>query len=127
MLKGLLASGITLGVAAAFPEPLVFPFFAAVLGLTAGVYPGMAMADPRGGRRGVEWVAAVLVVGGGLVGLWVSPLLLAGAWGLHALVDLAHRFTSLGDGLPEGVAGSFLAFDLVVGGFVVYMWAVGPA
>ncbi len=44
MLKGLLAGGVTMGVAAVFPEALVFPFFAAVLGLVAGVGPGMAMA-----------------------------------------------------------------------------------
>ncbi len=127
MLKGLLAAGITLGVAAIFPEALIFPFLATILGMTAGVYPGLAMASPQGGRPGVEWVTAVVVVMAGLVGLWVSPLVLAGAWALHALLDLAHRFTALGDGIPEEVPGSFLTFDLVVGGFVVYMWSVGTA
>ncbi len=127
MLKGLLASGITLGLAAVFPEALVFPFFAAVLGLAAGLYPGLAMGNPQNGRPGVEWAAALVIVVLGLVGLWFSPLLLAAAWLLHALLDLAHAFTALGDGVPEGFPGFFLSFDLVVAGFVLYMWAVAPA
>ncbi len=47
MLKGLLAGGITLGIAAVFPEPLVLPFFAVVMGLTVGVGPGLAMGNPE--------------------------------------------------------------------------------
>lgn len=125
MLKGLLAGGITLGVAAVFPEALVLAFFLAVLGLVVGVYPGIAMAEPVKGRPALEWTAAVAFLGLGLVGLWVSPLFLAGAWLLHGLWSLLHRFTGLGDGAPGGYPDFCLSFDLVMGGFVAYMWAVG--
>jgi hypothetical protein len=125
VLKGLLAGGLTMGVAAVFPEALVLPFFAGVLGLVSGVYPGIAMADPMKGRPALEWTAAVTFLGLGLVGLWISPLLLAGAWLLHGVWSFLHYFTSLGDGAPEEYPKFCLSFDLVVAGFVAYMAVVG--
>ncbi|MGD2120664.1 MAG: hypothetical protein PVJ76_02920 [Gemmatimonadota bacterium] len=123
MLKGLLAAGITLGVAAVFPEPLAFSFFAGVLGLVVGVYPGMAMASPDGDSAGPQWAVAVVLLGLGLLGLWHSPLLLSAAWLLHAFWSFLKRFTALGDEIPEGYPAFCLSFDLVMAAFVAYMWA----
>lgn len=125
MLKGLLAGGITLGIAAVFSQTLVLPFFAAVLGLTLGVGPGIAMGNPELGRVGVEWVATLLIMGLGMVGLWGFPLLLAVAWGLHGFWSLLRQLTALGEGQPEGYARFCITFDLVLGGFVTYIWVVG--
>ena len=125
MLKGLLAAGITMGVAAVFPQALVFPIYAAVLGLVVGILPGLAMADKEAGRPGVQWVAAILLLGLGLLGLWISPLLLAGAWVLQGLWALLHRVTALGDGVPEGYPGFCAAYGFVTASFVAYMWAAG--
>jgi hypothetical protein len=124
LLKGMLAGGISLGVAAVFPEALVFPLFAVVLGLVAGVEPGMAMRAPENGGVGLRWFAALVFVGLGLAGLAASPLFLAGAWFLHWVWHLLHRVTALGDGVPEGFSQFTLTFDLVVGGFVLYLWMV---
>ncbi|MGW8268279.1 MAG: hypothetical protein ACWGSQ_18070 [Longimicrobiales bacterium] len=126
MLKGLLAGGITVGLAAVFPVGLLFPFLAAVLGLVAGVYPGLAMADPVGGRSGLQWVLALLLTALGLVGLWASPALLAGAFLLHGLWGVLHKFTALGDGISEGYPAFCITFDLVLAGFVLYVWGAGP-
>ena len=125
MLKGLLAGGITLGIAAVFPEPLVFPFFAVILGLMAGVGPGLAMRGPGEGRPTLQRIAAFFFVGMGLVGLWVTPLLLAGAWLLHGIWSFLHQITGLGDDASEEFFRFSLTFDLVVAGFLAYMWAVG--
>ena len=125
VLKGLLAGGITLGFAAVFPEGLLFPFLAVVLGLMAGVYPGMAMADPQGGRRALQWVLALLLVALGMGGVWMSPVLLAGAFLLHCFWGFLHKFTALGDGAPEGYPAFCLTFDLVMAGFVLYVWGAG--
>lgn len=125
MLKGLLAGGITMGIAAVFPEALVLSFFVAVLGLTSGVYPGLAMTDHINGRPGLEWAAAITLVCLGLVGLWISPLFLAGAWLLHWVWSAAHYFTALGDGFPGGFPEFCLLFDLVIAGFVGYVGVVG--
>jgi hypothetical protein len=124
VLKGLLAGGITMGVAAIFPEELAYPFFAAVLGLMAGVYPGIAMALPSGTAGGTQWTVALLTLCLALVGLWVSPLLLAAAWLLHGLWGMLHRFTAVGDDFPVGLPGFSLSFSLVTASFVAYMWAV---
>ena len=125
MLKGLLAGGITLGIAAVFPEPLVFPFFAVILGLMAGVGPGLAMRGPGEGRPTLQWIAAFFFVGMGLVGLWVTPFVLAGAWLLHGIWSFLHQITGLGDDASEEFFRFSLTFDLVVAGFLTYMWAVG--
>ena len=125
VLKGLLAGGLTTGIAAIFPEPLVLPLFAAVLGLLAGVYPGIALADPVDRRGGLQWVVALGTLGMALVGLWATPLLLAAAWVLHGGWALAHRFNRMGEGVPEGLPGFSLSFSLVMASVVVYMWAAG--
>ena len=125
MLLGLLAGGITMGVAAVFPEALVFPFFAVVLGVAAGVYPGIAMTNPEEGHPALEWIMALGFVAVGMVGLWVSPVFLALAWVLHGFWGLLHHFTALGDGVPGAYPGFCLSYDLVIAGFVAYMWAVG--
>lgn len=122
MLKGLLAGGITLGIAAVFPEHLAFPFFAAVLGLVVGVYPGLAMANPEVESSALQWVVAVGILGLGLLGLWYSALLLSVAWLLHALWSFLKGFTALGDGIPEGYPSFCVSFDLVIAAFVAYMW-----
>jgi hypothetical protein len=70
-------------------------------------------------------MAAVTFLGLGLVGLWVSPLLLAGAWLLHGIWSFFHHFTALGDGVPGGFSKFCLSYDLVMAGFAAYMGAVG--
>ncbi len=127
MLKGLLAGGITMGVAAVFPEAVVYPFFAAVLGLFAGVFPGIAMADPMEGRPGLHWAVAVTILIIGLAGLWGSALLLAGAWVLLALWAVLNRGDGLGKGVPEGLPGFTVAFSLVIAAFVAFMWIAAEA
>jgi len=124
ILKGLLAGGVTMAIAAVFPEHLVYPLLAAVLGLMTGMYAGMSMADPLAGRSRLHWFVALVVLGAGLVGLWVSPLLLAGAWLLHGLWALTQGWAGEGEGAPEGLPGFSLAFSLVLASFATYMWAV---
>ncbi|MBT8396771.1 MAG: hypothetical protein HKO65_16185 [Gemmatimonadetes bacterium] len=121
MLKGLLAAGVTLGIAAVFPEPLAFPFFAAVLGLVVGVYPGIAMALGEAGNPVSQWVVAVAILALGLLGLWQAPILLAGAFLFHAVWSVMHRITGLADGVTEGYPSFCVSFDLVMAAFVAYM------
>ena len=125
MLKGLLAGGITLGVAAVFPQGLVFSFLAVVLSLSLGVFPGMAMADSQDGRPALQWLVAIFLAAVAMSGLWGSPLLLAWAFFLHALWSLAHRLTVLGDGIPEGYPAFSFTFDLVLAGFSAYVSSAG--
>ena len=124
VLKGLLAGGVTLGAAAVFPQHLVLPLLAAVMGLIAGAYPGSAMAA-EGGRPALQWGAAVAFVGLGAMGLWLSPLYLAGAWLLHCCWGLLHHVTFLGDGVGEGLPPFSCTFGLVMAGFVTYLWLAG--
>lgn len=125
MLKGLLAGGITLGIAAVFPEPLVFTFLAVVLALLLGVYPGMAMANPEEGRPALQWGVALLLAALVSAGIWTSPLFLTGAFLLHCAWSLLHVFTAVGDGVPEGFPEFSVTYDLVLAGFTAFMWSSG--
>ena len=125
MLKGLLAGGITMGVAAVFPEALVFPFFGGVLGLLAGVYPGIAMAESEERRPGLHWFAAMFFLLLGMVGIWMSPGILALAWLLFGLWSLLLPVTALGDGVPEGYPGFTSSFALITASIVAFMWMAG--
>ena len=125
MLKGLLVGGLTLGVAAVFPEILVFPFLAVVLGVMSGAYPGMAMADPQAGSSPLHWFVAVVLATLGLAGLWTSPVLLGVAFLLHCLWSFLHHATAYGDGFPDGFPAFSIPFDLVLAGFALYVWSAG--
>ena len=92
------------------------------MGLIAGVYPGMAMADPQGGRQALQWVVALFLTALALTGLWASPVFLAWAFFLHSGWSFLHQFTALGDGDPEGYPGFCFTYDLVLAGFVVFVW-----
>ena len=118
----MLAGGITMGVAAVFPEALAFPFFTAVLGLGAGVGPGLAMADPNVSSGG-QWVVAILILALGMVGLWVSTLLVAGAWVVFGIWSLFLPKTISRDAVPEGYPGFVVAYAFVAASFIAYMWA----
>jgi hypothetical protein len=126
VLKGLLAGGITMGVAAVFPEALVFPFYAGILGILAGVGPGLAMASQTRGAT-PQWVEAVAVMALGLVGLWINPLLLAVAWVIHGLWSLFLPRTVSEDDVPESYPSFALFYALLSAAFVAYMWAAVPA
>jgi hypothetical protein len=126
VLKGLLAGGITMGVAAVFPEALAFPFYAAVLGIMVGVGPGLAMASQTS-TAGPQWVEAVVVMALGLVGLWLNPLLLGVAWVLHGFWCLFLPRTVSGDDVPEGFPSFAMFYALVSAAFVAYMWAAVAA
>ncbi|MFC1662484.1 DUF6010 family protein [Gemmatimonadota bacterium] len=125
MLRGLLAGAVVVGVVAVLPEMLAFPFVTVVLGLVTGVFPGIAMGNPEEGRPGLEWTVAVGITAVGMSGLWISPMVVAAAWVLRGFWDLLHHVTSLGNGVPEGYPGFCLAFDLVLAGFVTYLWLAG--
>jgi hypothetical protein len=125
VLKGLLAGGITLGFAAGFPESLVFPLLTVVMALMAGTFPGMAMADQANGRPSLEWFVALSLMFMALAGLWGSPVFLACAFLVHSSWSFLHRVTALGDGTPEGYPAFCFTYDLVMAGFVTYIWSVG--
>ena len=122
ILKGLLAGGVTMAVAAIFPEALVLPYFTAILGVMVGVYSGLAMADPLRGDTGAHWFMALLVLGVGLLGLWLSPGYLAGAWVLHGIWAVVVGTRRSGEGVPEGLPGFSLAFSIVTACFVTFIW-----
>lgn len=126
MLKGLLAGSITMGVAAVFPEGLVFPVYASVLGIVAGLGPGMAMAS-QNSNAAPQWVETVVVMAVGLVGLWIDPFLLVLALVFQAFWCLFWPRTVHPDDVPEGLPAFMFSYALVSAAFVAYVGAAVAA
>jgi hypothetical protein len=122
VLKGLLAGGITMGVAAVFPEPVVFPFYSTMLGAGAGVGLGIAMGGPNSSPT-LHWLEAFVVIALGLIGLWIDAGFLVGAWIIHGIWCLCLPMTLSEDDIPEGYPAFAFGFSLVSASFVTYLWA----
>ena len=58
-----------------------------------------------------------------MVGLWISTLLLAGAWVAFGIWSLFLPRTISRDAVPEGYPGFVAAYAFVAASFIAYMWA----
>lgn len=121
LLKGSLLALVTIGMSLMLPEELVYPFFALLLSLAAGVYVGFAVVDTSGTEYILQWVVALGFVGLGLIGIWISPYFLAAGWILHAIWDLLHHKHVLKTKTEEWYPPFCLSYDLVVAGFIIYL------
>ena len=89
--RGIVLAGLTLALVASLPPERGIALLALLLAFAAAVYVGLAEAGPDRSERRLQWVVALAFVGLALLGLWKSPLALAGGWLLHAAWDWRHH------------------------------------
>lgn len=122
ILTGTVAAAATVAAVLVLPDTAGIVLVAILLGLAAGVYPGLAMGR-EAGETALQWGVALLFALVALAGLWFSPWVLALGWIGHAGWDLLHHAGRL-----RTRAGSYpsacLVYDLVVGGLVIVRWAI---
>lgn len=127
-LTGAVAGAATLALLAALPDTPAIVLAAILLGVAAGVYPGVAMArngpDARdGGETILQWVVAAGFAAAALAGLWFSPWILALAWIAHAGWDVLHHRKLLRARPVTWYPPACLAYDLLLGAYVIVRWA----
>lgn len=124
-LRGVFLAALTVAVAAALPPERALALLALLLAFAAAVYVGIAEAGPDRSERRLQWFVALGFVGLALLGLLRSPLVLAGAWLLHAAWDWRnHRKGGAAQAAPAYPVAC-LAYDLVVAAFLCILWYVG--
>jgi hypothetical protein len=96
-----------------------------LLGVTAGIYLGPALADGNLASLVIESLGVVLFCALALVGSRHLRLL-GVAWALHAGWDLVHVVGEVRMPLPEWYAWACIVADASIGGFLT-IWGLGPA
>ena len=117
--RGAVLATFTVGAALVLPRDLVLPLFALLLAFAAAVYVGFAEAGAPENEKRVQWIVALGFVGLALLGLHLSPWILALGWALHTVWDFLHHQEILKTRTADWYPGACLAYDLVVAGFIV--------
>ena len=123
ILRGGLLAGVTIAVGLALPTERAYELLAFLLALAAGVYVGFGIADASAGEVRLQWLVALLFICLAALGLWISPLLLAAGWMLHAGWDWLHHGRVLRTRAPGGYPALCAVYDVIVGLFVLVLFA----
>ena len=117
--KALLLAAVTIVVALLLPRELVDDLLAILLALAAGVYVGFGLADAAAGEWRLQAVVALFFGALAFLGLWLSPLILAVGWLLHAGWDWLHHSGKL----KTHAAGEYpvlcAVYDVAIAGFII--------
>ena len=122
MMQGVLWAVPFVAIALALEPDQSLTFLALLLTFIAGVYLGFALMDPERGRLVIEFTGIVVTCSLAAAGLWVRPQFLAAGYAFHAVWDLLHHPGPLPTRTPVWYAHGCTSFDLVVGGFILYLW-----
>lgn len=122
--RGILLAGVTLAVVSVLPPERGIDLLALLLAFAAAVYVGVAEAEPDRSERHLQWLVALGFVALALLGLWKSPLALAGGWLLHAAWDWRHHRRRPLRAAPWYPPSCF-AYDLVIAAFLCVWWYLG--
>lgn len=122
--KAVLLAAATIAAALFLPVERAYELLALLLALAAGVYAGFGLADSSAGEARLQWLVALAFTAIALLGLWVSPLLLAAGWLLHAAWDGLHHAGKLRTRAPGDYPGLCAVYDILVGGFVLVLFAL---
>jgi hypothetical protein len=118
-----LAAAVIL-VATFLPDPQALVLFAVLLGLTAGVYIGFGMADGRSWEQSVEIGVGLLFFAVAALGLWVSPMVIAGGFLAHIVWDLLHHPRRMGTIVTIWYPPICAMFDMIIAGYIGIRWMV---
>ncbi len=122
--KAILLAAVTIAAALLVPREHVYDLLAILLAAAAGVYVGFGLADESANESRLQWAVAFFFAGLAFLGLWLSPLLLAAGWLLHAGWDWLHHVERMRTRAPGGYPVLCAVYDVVVGGFVLVYYFV---
>jgi hypothetical protein len=113
---------VVISVATYLPDPQALVLLAVLLGLTAGVYVGFGLADGRSWEQGLEIVVALGFFGVAAVGVWVSPLIIAGGFMAHMVWDFLHHPRRITTAVTMWYPPVCAMFDMIIAGYIGVRW-----
>lgn len=120
---GVLLAVPSLALAFYLPRQKALDFLAIQLGAIAAVYSGASLAVGDLSVNVIEISVVFVFLGFTLVGLWLSPQVLAAGFVVHGFWDAAHHWGLVEKILPDWYAPFCLGYDWVMGAFIA-AWLV---
>lgn len=115
---GVLMTVPALALAYALSRQRALDVLAIQLGAIAAVYAGASLAAGGLAVNVAEITVVFVFLGITLIGLWISPPVLAGGYFAHGLWDVLHHWGLIPTLLPDWYAPFCLGYDWVVGAFI---------
>ncbi len=122
LLLAALLAGITLGIAAVLSGEAALPFFAVLLGTTAGVYLGFAIDDGRLREELLEIANIIFIAALAVLGLKSSPMFLAAGFLWHGVWDFAHHPKAVQTQVVKWYPPACVVYDWILAGFIFLRW-----
>lgn len=108
-----------LGLVYALSRQRGLDFLALQLAAIAAVYAGSSLTDGRVSVVSLEVIGVIAFFSLSLFGRWSSPALLAVGYFVHGAWDALHHLGAIPTFLPDWYAPFCLAYDWLVGAFIV--------
>jgi hypothetical protein len=124
ILGAMALAAAVLTTAVFLPAPQALVLFAVLLGLTAGVYIGFGLADGRSWEQGIELVVGLIFFAVAAIGVWVSPLVIAGGFMAHAAWNMFHHPRLVGTQVVMWCPPICAMFDMMMAGYIVVRWTL---
>lgn len=115
---GVLMTVPSLALAHALSRPRALDVLAIQLGAIAAVYAGASLAEGGLAVNVAEITVVFVFLGITLIGLWISPPVLAAGYFAHGAWDVLHHWGLIPTLLPDWYAPFCLGYDWVVGAYI---------
>jgi len=122
ILGAMTLAAVVITAAAFLPAPQALVLFAVLLGLTSGIYIGFGLADGRSWEQGLELLAGLIFFAVAAIGVWVSPLVIAGGFMAHAVWALVHHPRRVGTQVVMWYPPICAMFDMIMAGYITIRW-----
>ncbi len=119
VLVGLGLAIATIVVAQLLPTDRTLMLLAVILGASASVYAGAALAEQHADNIRLETTVFVILSVAAVLGLWFSPWFLVGGYVAHGVWDFFHHPHRIGAKAGPWFPPFCGAYDLIVGLFIV--------
>jgi hypothetical protein len=119
---GTLLGLATIPVFMVLPHPRDEQWAAVLLAIIAGAYIGFAANDGRHSANIIEFLVSIGFGILAIVGLALSPLLIAGGYVAHGIWDLLHHHHGPHADTPAWYIPFCVVYDVIVGAFLFVWW-----
>ena len=121
-LIGLVLALGSITLLASLPKPTACQLLAVFVAALGGIYTGLGLSVTDNGKFALQAFVSIFFLVLSLMGLWIHPRFLGVGLLAHAGWDTMHHPTYLNIFVPGWYVPTCLAYDVVLGIFVLLWW-----